>query len=250
MAKRNIAKGLIKQPIDLRSQKARRKNSGQPIGNIIGDPLAAGYFSNGDPNRDVEGGGLINHPGQAQPYPGNTFTDESYQPPAFNQCPVGYTQNPGATGDYDDPYCIPSTNMPGGEWTGGNAYDPGGFGMAVDPSGFDFGPGWFGNPALNEGIEYTWMDPTDPSTQPDEEEEEIAIAACQDQGLSYNSNWGGDGIGIGCFDGEALLQWAGTNGYISSGNWLNNTYAFCHWQGLSVDVGSGNCCDEEAGLCP
>tara|TARA_R110002074_G_scaffold3309_2_gene17710 strand:- start:56 stop:1063 length:1008 start_codon:yes stop_codon:yes gene_type:complete len=111
--KQNIANNLIKNPVDLRSQKSRAKGQGQSLNSSLGAPLAAGYFSNGRSNRDVN---PIDTGGASQiDIPGEGFTDEAYQPPNFNPCPPGYTQNPGATGDYDDPYCIPSTNMPGGE---------------------------------------------------------------------------------------------------------------------------------------
>ena len=125
MAKTNISNTLRKENVDLRGQNARsgfddfgrRANTrqGQSFANSIGAPLTAGYFGNGRPDRDINTGGVVNTPGETQPYPGNTFTDEAYQPPEYNPCPEGFMQNPGATGDYGDPVCIPSTNIPGGE---------------------------------------------------------------------------------------------------------------------------------------
>ena len=48
--KQNIANNLIKNPVDLRSQKSRAKGQGQSLNSSLGAPLAAGYFSNGRPN--------------------------------------------------------------------------------------------------------------------------------------------------------------------------------------------------------
>jgi len=113
----HIGDRLRKSPVNLKSQQkqkdVRNVRGGRPINQALGAPLVAGYFGNGRSNRDVN---PIDTGGASQiDIPGEGFTNEAYQPPNFNPCPPGYTQNPGATGDYDDPYCIPSTNMPGGE---------------------------------------------------------------------------------------------------------------------------------------
>mgnify|MGYP003630831627 FL=1 len=152
--KQNIANNLIKNPVDLRSQRSRAKGQGQSLNSSLGAPLAAGYFSNGRSNRDVN---PIDTGGASQiDIPGEGFTDEAYQPPNFNPCPPGYTQNPGATGDYDDPYCIPSTNMPGGESfipgvgdSLGMAFE-GAFGNSI-PAGDPFAGGPEDQPGFGEG---------------------------------------------------------------------------------------------------
>jgi len=47
--KQNIANNLIKNPVDLRSQKSRAKGQGQSLNSSLGAPLTAGYFGNRNP---------------------------------------------------------------------------------------------------------------------------------------------------------------------------------------------------------
>ena len=154
--KQNIANDLIKKPVDLRSQKSRTKGRGQSLNNSLGAPLTAGYFGNNRSGRDQE---TLPYNPTNEAYPGD-FTNEAYQPPgSLNQgqdpgrvCPPGYTYNPGASGGYDDPFCIPSNAMPGGD-----AYIPGiGDNIEID---FPIGSGVPSNP------NYDWFE-GDPSTDP------------------------------------------------------------------------------------